>query len=305
MKTAPIPFSELARRVPAAEGSSRIPALKRGPVFVPSRPGLHIHAAGHQDDDASRTEAFRPAHLATAPTPRPVREAEEAQRIRGSERYVFRDLAYPWAAIGRVETAVSEGSGVMVGPRHMLTAAHLLDWDAEDRAPGWLRFTPAAFQDKAPFGDAFAVAVHASGYVDPPTIDYQESARDFAVITLDWDIGDITGWMGACAYDDRWDGHEAWCQAGYAQGAPDYGRPSFAGALRLDGDDEQPAAGQAIYHAAPVQSGHSGGPIFGWWEGEVGPRVVAVQSWSARSAQGGSGGSDMVALIARAQAEGR
>ena len=43
----------------------------------------------------------------------------------------------------------------------------------------------------------------------------------------------------------------------------------------MDGSD---ADAQEILHRADVFPGQSGGPMFGWWSGDVGPRVVAVQS---------------------------
>ena len=35
---------------------------------------------------------------------------------------------YPWRVCGRVVTAVGHGSGAIVGPQHVLTASHVIDW---------------------------------------------------------------------------------------------------------------------------------------------------------------------------------
>ena len=47
-----------------------------------------------------------------------------------------------------------------------------------------------------------------------------------------------------------------------------------------------------------------GGPIFGFWAGEVGPRAVAVQSWQTTSNNGASGSMDMRDLVAQAAVRG-
>jgi V8-like Glu-specific endopeptidase len=42
-------------------------------------------------------------------------------------RHVFKDTSYPWRACGRVTTNGGQGSGTLVGPRHLLTASHVID----------------------------------------------------------------------------------------------------------------------------------------------------------------------------------
>jgi len=43
--------------------------------------------------------------------------------------------------------------------------------------------------------------------------------------------------------------------------------------------------------------------MFGFWEGDVGPRAVAVQSWQNSLTNGASGGGDLVDLAIRARNE--
>ena len=66
-------------------------------------------------------------------------------------RFAFTDTTYPWRACGRVVTAKGHGSGTIVGPQHVLTASHVVDWTQSDGLIGWLRFEPD-FND----GDTFA-----------------------------------------------------------------------------------------------------------------------------------------------------
>ena len=60
---------------------------------------------------------------------------------------------------------------------------------------------------------------------------------------------------------------------------------------------------QSILHQADVFVGQSGGPIFGFWAGDVGPRAVAVQSWQTSANNGASGSMDMRALVAQARTD--
>ena len=41
------------------------------------------------------------------------------------------DLGYPWRTVGRLDTAGGWATGVLVGPRHVLTAAHVLPWRSQ------------------------------------------------------------------------------------------------------------------------------------------------------------------------------
>jgi len=55
-------------------------------------------------------------------------------------RYAFTDTTYPWRACGRVITPTGQGSGTIIGPRHILTASHVIDWTLTNGKFGWVRF---------------------------------------------------------------------------------------------------------------------------------------------------------------------
>jgi len=74
-------------------------------------------------------------------------------------RKVFYSTAYPWRCNGKVESALGSGSGVMVGPRHLLTCSHIIDW-RPDGSIGWLKFTPMYYNGSAPYGSAWAIRVY-------------------------------------------------------------------------------------------------------------------------------------------------
>ena len=305
---------------------------------VPHMAGTHRRAV---DGDPGTVTGHLPGHLARAARPAPlpaelaaltpggghslsgdprgatvlradgVRQAaaedpSAAERGTAGTPVVFADTSYPWSATGRVDVPGGWGSGVLVGPRHLLTAAHIIPWVRDDSGvatAGWVRFVPGAFDASEPFGSASAVAVYCLQPTYPPSIDAVEERVDFAVCVLDHPIGRLTGWMGVQAYRDEWDHLPSWSHVGYRGGHATGTRPSHQAGLALDGRDDQADTHQTMLHRGDVHPGQSGGPFFGWWAGEDCPRVVAVQSWGHPGRAGASGGDYLVDLVVRARQE--
>ncbi len=263
---------------------------------------------------ARQLTSYVPDHLGFNPTPReqlksvqrirpPMGDRRVATTIFGADnRRAFQDTTYPWSTIGLVQTNRGSGSGVMIGPRHLLTVSHVIDWTAPAGfAADWVRFTPSFFDGNAPFGEAFGM--HIYWYVQENGdgfISNNEGNFDYVVVVLDRRMGETTGWMGARGYDDDWDSLAAWSHMGYPADLNSGQRPTWQGGFRVDGTD---ADAQSILHQADVFPGQSGGPVFGFWDGDVGPRAVAVQSWQNSSNNGASGSMDMRDLVALARTE--
>jgi V8-like Glu-specific endopeptidase len=262
-----------------------------GRAMPPALQGKGIKPARRSQDEselASQLTGFIPDHLPLSI--RPSLRAERFRRIRvdaargrkvpttvfaPDNRMVFADTAYPWCTTGLVETNRGAGSGAMIGPRHLLTVSHVIDWTAPPGfAADWVRFTPAYFDGPGPFGEAYGS--HIYRYVQENGdgfITGNEGLFDYVVVVLDRRLGEQTGWMGARGYDDDWDRLAAWSHVGYPGDLNSGQRPTFQGGFTMDGTD---ADAQEILHRADVFPGQSGGPMFGWWSGDVGPRVVAV-----------------------------
>jgi V8-like Glu-specific endopeptidase len=273
--------------------------------------------------DASHPEmlqGYLPDHLPLRPVPQaldralrisPRIDATRFGRARRGEneattvfapddRYTFNDTAFPWCTVGRVDTAGGVGSGVMIGPRHVLTVSHAIVWNSDGTA-GWIKFTPSYFDGSEPFGVAWGDWVYFEVKVVGPGIDSEEGRHDYVVVVLDRRMGDVTGWMGSRTYSDSWDGGTYWGHIGYPDDLASATRPSFQGDIGLDGSESDPEEHQNIIHKGDVWPGQSGGPFFGWWSGEPWPRAVSVQSWQNSEENGSSGGSHMVDLVIRAR----
>lgn len=219
------------------------------------------------------------------------------------QRYTFNDTAFPWCTVGKVETPGGSASGAMVGPRHLLTCSHAIQWNADGTA-GWVKFTPSYFDGSAPFGVAWGTMVYWEGLkVFGPTINRNEGQHDYVCVVLNTRMGDLTGWMGSRGWSDDWDGEPYWAHIGYPGDLAGGQRPSFQGGISLDGSFWDREVHTRIFHRGDVWPGQSGGPFFAWWAGESWPRVVADQSGQDSDENSASGGAHMVDCIIRARSD--
>jgi V8-like Glu-specific endopeptidase len=216
------------------------------------------------------------------------------------QRKVYNSTAYPWRCVGRVESALGSGSGVMIGPRHLLTCAHIVDWQPNNTT-GWLKFTPMYYNGSAPYGSAWGTLTYYKYKVAGPTIDSTEIQYDYVVIVLDRPIGNSTGWLGSKSYSDSWDGGAYWTHAGYPGDLTGTQRPTYQTGIALDGDFWSADDNESMTHKADIWPGQSGGPFWGYWDGA--PYAVATQSAHNPSENFASGGSDLVNLVIRARNE--
>jgi hypothetical protein len=135
-------------------------------------------------------------------------------------------------------------------------------------------------------------------------IQSQEAAFDYVVCVLDRPLGDLTGWTGSRAYSTDWDGGEFWGHVGYPS---DSGgdRPVYHGPGVMDSTVTESAGGRdsfRIMHRNDIIRGQSGGQFFGWWDGEVGPHVIASQSaenWDTTPGPNAAGGGNPLPELVR------
>ncbi len=215
------------------------------------------------------------------------------------QRVVYNSMAYPWNCVGKIQTELGVASGVMIGPRHVLTCAHVIKFLTNGNT-GWVKFSPMYYNGANPtYGTANSIKTFYKYKVSGPTIDSTEGKYDYAVVVLDRNLGNTTGWMGATAYTDSWDGGAYWTHAGYPMDLTASERPIYQNGIALNGDNFTSDKAQAIHHTCDIWPGQSGGPFWGYWG--TTPNVVAVQSWQNNSTNAASGGSDMVDLINQAR----
>ena len=288
--------------------------------------GMRAKAVKPRGDKSKRfsrplkAEGFLPPHLSRSLRPRRVPESMRHRpratagiyygpgRSRPTtifppdDRREFFDTSYPWSTCGRVDVAGGSGSGVLVGPRHLLTASHMMNW-GNDNTVGWLQFRPMLFDTSTPFGESWGTWVYYKRKNEDETLGWIDEQYDYVCIVLDRRIGDMTGWMGAKGYTDDWDGGDYWSHVGYPGDLAGALRPTFQGGFSMNGIWYELDSHEAMSHSADVWPGQSGGPMFGWWTGESWPSAVAVQSTQNSDENKASGGQDLVDLILQARSD--
>lgn len=255
--------------------------------------GERLVREAHKLKQAHSTSHMRPAWADQCFQPRVASEGfvrTPLQRIKGSlvepyygvyppdERAVYFPNSYPWRCIGRIFTWTNWaggggwnwwGSGVLVGPRHVLTAGHVCPWGSGSWA---MKFVPSYWNGSPALGPgAQSWTSDYRGWNTSDTV----AAHDIAVLRLYDPIGPWLGWMGTKVYDSGWNGGPYWTLAGYPGAIAGGERPSSqSGIPVLDNDGDGDA--QEIEHHGSATGGDSGGPFFGFWND--GPYAVGTTS---------------------------
>ncbi|RWM22538.1 MAG: trypsin-like peptidase domain-containing protein [Mesorhizobium sp.] len=189
----------------------------------------------------------------------------------------FFPSGYPWHCVGRLfiwnnassPNPSSSGTAVLVGPRLILTASHMLPWGA---ASWKTLFVPGYFDGNPVVGaGAASWCSDYRGYQFEP----DDQAFDMAILRLYDPLGGNIGWMGAKTYSSDWQDQPFWKLVGYPGDAALSGgqRPTIEQGIRVL-DDDSDGDFLEIEHRADTSDGNSGGPLFAFWKD--GPYVIAT-----------------------------
>ncbi len=147
------------------------------------------------------------SHRAAASVARPcfrpaVKQLD--QRLLLSATSVTPTLGSPLARVVELQVTYPDGrtavgSGAMIDRSHVLTAAHVLYSATDGGYATSVTAMPGEQQGSAPFGVAYGIKER----VDPSWIHYSAShaggtspaVADVGLVTLNWAIGDTTGWF--------------------------------------------------------------------------------------------------------------
>ncbi len=123
------------------------------------------------------------------------RPAEALEHYFGrDDRFLVNTAQMPWRAVGLLTLQSGTCTASLVGPRLLLTAAHCVTEDGETIS------MPVSFQSGLSLGQksgkALVVdAMFAPDYSDVTAEPGQGNGHDWALVTLDRDLGNVVGWL--------------------------------------------------------------------------------------------------------------
>jgi V8-like Glu-specific endopeptidase len=203
------------------------------------------------------------------------RVVEPAYVFGPDDRQVYQDGSYPWRCVGKVINNEGKvGSGALVWPNVMVTAGHMVPWNSSS---WWMQFVPDYFDGQSLLGAGVQSNVSDVQGYNTSYFSGSPAGYDWAVCKLYNPVGGPLGYFGFNGYSSDWENWNVWDVAGYPVAVANGQRPSWQGGISILDDDGDSNDGQELEsETADITGGNSGGPIWGWWNGD--PRVIGVVS---------------------------
>jgi len=226
------------------------------------------------------------------------------------DRQVYYPSGYPWQCIGKVyawndinaDSPSWSGSGVLIGPRHVLTAGHMVPWDGTT----WgMQFIPAYYDGSSLNGPGASSWVSDARGWETSYRSRYPGADDIAVLRLFDPLGEALGYFGAKTYSQGWNNLPDFYLMGYPSMIANAERPSYERRIPVLRDDENNSFAQIDHHGDSTP-GDSGGPFWAFWADGFSYAVGTVSGGYTVSDSKGNvlddnnvaaGGSPMVNLI--------
>ncbi|KAK2750365.1 hypothetical protein FQN57_003845 [Myotisia sp. PD_48] len=214
----------------------------------------------------------------------------ESADLHSFHRYrVIDSTVYPWNTIGRIFFQRFKGdkggwcTGTLVGRSTMLTASHCFPWGYGSYR--WMRFIPGYGygNQSEPFGGSHVSQCRGIRNT------HNVTGVDYVICQLCEPLGDTVGWMGTRWWDnDSKYLHRPWFSSGYPVNTGHGQVQIFLTNLTLDNVDPHRDLGVELESQVFASPGWSGGPLWGYIDGQ--PSVVGVCSGAEKSCSEQPGG---------------
>jgi V8-like Glu-specific endopeptidase len=221
--------------------------------------------------DPAPASAGTPAAPAAGPTVSTVFGNDDRAQVANAK-------AFPYSAVGQFVAvfpsgAFFEGTGVLVDAYHVLTAAHAVYIKAEGGFATDAAFFPATNGLPDPYGGFGVTATR----VYDQWVAAEAPADDFALVTLDHNIGNVTGFFGYEARTDAQLVGSAVRTAGYPNDKAFATQWEAAGTV-----DSVDASELYVKGTLDTAAGQDGSPL--WRDTGGGPVVDGVVAYEAADA---------------------
>ena len=264
-----------------------VPAATPDALHLPGRSATRQSPADivREVDPRTRFTGARPKWEAGSFYPRPLPGHDRAEPMRNfsgrpvnplyvfgpDDRRAYFDRTWPWGLTGKIITSGGwTGSGTLIGPRLVATAGHVVPWGS---GPWWMRFIPAFYNGSSLHGAGVESYVSdAKGYA----VSGRPTGYDWAVLRLYNPLGSWLGYFGYNGFSSSWEDRPWWTILGYPGMVASGQRPSYQNGISVFDIDSDSNGGRELETKGDVTAGNSGGPMFGWWNGD--PRLVGVVS---------------------------
>jgi V8-like Glu-specific endopeptidase len=257
------------------------------PLSVPEKPIAKVEGAstkGHRPEWADLVyhpkRSFEPP-WARRPTIKRGRRGELFWGVYGADdRQVYYPSGYPWRCVGRVfvwnDASAANwswwGSAVLVGPRQVLTAGHVVPWSSVS----WKALFVPGYYDGSSVSGAGAQSwvSNAHGW-DVSFRSGLPNAYDLAVLRINDPLGNSLGWFGTRVYTAG--GQIIYYNvSGYPAMIASGDRPSYQPGITVLDTDPNGGA-MELEHHGDTTGGDSGAPFWAMWSDGF-PYAVGVVS---------------------------